>query len=228
MDTLLFIRHAGTGLCGRFVGHSDPPVDAQGRGQIERLVRALEGTSVDAVYTSDLERARVTAEAVAGARGLRPVALPALREIAFGAWEGLSWAEIEGRDPEYARRWVEGFPELPAPGGERHDDLRSRVLAAVGRILAAPGGCAAVVTHAGVMRVVLACAGVGADEAWERTREYCCLLRLGRGSELSPEPLLQPRPAAPGARPEVAWGRPGPVRPPRITMEKSCSLEGER
>ena len=53
---------------------------------------------------------------------------PALREIGFGQWEGLTWKEIERRDDAYARRWITEYPRLPAPDGENFRDFERRVL----------------------------------------------------------------------------------------------------
>jgi alpha-ribazole phosphatase/probable phosphoglycerate mutase len=179
MNTLLFIRHAETDMAGRFCGHADPPVNERGQRQIEELLKSLEGEPIDAVYTSDLSRALTTANAVGQAFRLSPVVVPGLREIYFGDWEGLSWEEIETRDPAYARRWSESYPLLPAPGGESFEAFKSRVMAEVECLLAMPEPrCVAVVTHGGVMRVVLRtlCA-VDETEAWERTKTYCGFFR---------------------------------------------------
>ncbi|MFT4112588.1 histidine phosphatase family protein [Silvibacterium sp.] len=180
---LLFIRHAETDLAGRFCGHADPPVHAKGLAQIEKLLQTLEGERIDAIYTSDLLRARTTANAIGKAFGIGPVTLPELREISFGEWEALSWAEIEDRDAEYAQRWTAEFPHLPAPGGERFDAFQSRILRVVKELFASQAEKpAAVVTHAGVMRVVLqSLCGVSEQEAWERTRQYCGFFRCEAG-----------------------------------------------
>ena len=182
-DTLLLIRHAETDLAGRFCGHSDPPVNDRGRRQIEELLKTLAGESIEAIYTSDLLRALATADAIAKDRGLSPIAVSELREIYFGEWEGLSWQEIESRDPEHARQWSETYPGLPAPGGERFEAFQSRILAAVKHILnTSSQKSAAVVTHAGAMRVVLrALCGLDEQEAWERTKAYCGFFRYSAG-----------------------------------------------
>lgn len=186
METLLFIRHAETDLAGRFCGRSDPPVNERGRLQIEELRRALESEKVDAVYTSDLSRALTTADAVAKVFGLSAISVPGLREISFGEWEGLSWREIESRDPAYAERWSKDYPNLPAPGGEQFEDFEARVLTEVERLLAISHyRSAAVVTHGGVMRAVLrSLCGADETEAWERTREYCSFFRYEPGGRL--------------------------------------------
>jgi broad specificity phosphatase PhoE len=182
-DTLLFIRHAETDLAGRFCGHSDPPVNRRGLRQIEELIETIKTESIGAVYASDLSRSLTTADAIGRAFALSPIKIPELREIHFGQWEGLSWQEIEGRDRVYACRWSEAYPDLPAPGGELFDAFQSRVLSEVKHLLAITSHrCAAVVTHAGVMRVVLrSLCGLDEQEAWERTKAYCGFFRYQVG-----------------------------------------------
>jgi broad specificity phosphatase PhoE len=185
-DTLLFIRHAETDLAGRFCGHSDPPVNKHGLRQIEDLIEKLRTESIDAIYASDLSRSLTTADAIGKAFALSPIKVPELREIDFGQWEGLSWQEIEGRDRIYACRWSEAYPHLPAPDGELFDAFRSRVLGVVKHLLAVRSQrCAAVVTHAGVMRVVLqSLCGLDEQEAWERTEAYCGFFRYQGSKEI--------------------------------------------
>jgi broad specificity phosphatase PhoE len=189
MSTLLFIRHAETDMAGKFCGHSDPPVNERGHRQIRELLKVLEDESIDAVYASDLSRAQTTANAIASVFGCSVLPVPALREIDFGEWEGLTWEEIESRDAVYARKWSSAFPELPAPGGESFAAFQSRVLTEVNQFLAIPEQrCAAIVTHGGVMRVVLrAFCGLDEKEAWQRTKTYCSLFRYTRGKPVSRE-----------------------------------------
>ena len=178
MTELLFLRHAETDLAGTFCGHSDPLVNQRGREQIEQVVYTLQSTAIDRIYSSDLQRARATAERMADAFEVPVIATSALREIDFGAWEALRWSDIEARDPVYANRWLAEYPNLPAPAGECFADFRSRVLAAVAEIAAeiasAGHGRAAVVTHGGAMRVVLQeLCGVPAHRAWALTKPFC-------------------------------------------------------
>src|SRR5882757_1236833 len=176
MNGLLFIRHAQTDMAGRFCGHSDPPVNAQGEQQVLRLVESMQPAPIDAIYCSDLQRAVTTAEALAGVFAVPITRRRSLREIGFGDWEGLSWAEIEQRDAPYARDWIEAFPNLPASGGESFADLEARVLDEVNALLRlAEHKRIAVVTHGGVMRVALQrFLGCNEQEAWNRTKSYCC------------------------------------------------------
>jgi broad specificity phosphatase PhoE len=174
----VFIRHAETGMAGRYCGHSDPDLSAQGRAQVTELVRQLSTEPFDAIYTSDLRRASSTAQAIAAARNIPWVLRPALREIHFGDWESMSWEEIEQLDPDYARKWLAAYPDLPAPRGESFQAFEARILEEVHHLLGCNYGSIAVVTHGGVLRVVLRrLLGRSDQAAWEETRPYCCMVR---------------------------------------------------
>lgn len=175
MNGLLFIRHAETDLAGTFCGHSDPPINARGYAQVKNLVTQLSSEPFDAIYSSDLRRATDTAVALAQAFHVSCVTTPSLREIHFGDWEGLTWEEIKTRDEDYAQRWTDSFPALPAPGGEAFAAFEQRVLHEMTHLFQlATNKRIAVVTHGGVMRVVLRTfLGHTEQEAWELTRPYC-------------------------------------------------------
>jgi alpha-ribazole phosphatase len=183
MSRVFFIRHAETEMAGRYCGHSDPDLNAQGRAQLTGLTQSLTEEILDTVYSSDLRRAASTAQAVAAGRHIPQVLRPALREIDFGEWEGMSWEEIERQDPEYAQKWVSGYPHLPAPSGESFEDFEHRVLTEVGDLINRSHGPIAVVTHGGVLRVVLRhLCGYSEPRAWEETQQYCCVVRYeGQG-----------------------------------------------
>jgi broad specificity phosphatase PhoE len=180
MSEILFIRHAETDMAGTFCGHSDPELNACGRVQVAELINRLRVEEIGVVYTSDLRRAYATGMALGGAFGVDCHVRPALREIDFGQWEGLTWKEIEQRDNSYSRRWIAEYPRLPAPDGENFCDFERRVLdeAKFLSIEAEVASCKiAVVTHAGVLRTVL-CAldGCSEEDGWERTRSYCSIV----------------------------------------------------
>ena len=159
MTTLLLVRHGETDWNreGRWQGHSDTHLNEIGRAQAERVAGELDG--VDVVYSSDLARARDTAEIIAGRSGL-PVRLDArLRERSFGAWEGLSAAEIEAEFRDAHLRWLAG--EGPgADDAEPFDAFGRRVREALGEILERhPDETVLVVAHGGTVRVIHALAG---------------------------------------------------------------------
>jgi broad specificity phosphatase PhoE len=178
MSEMLFIRHGATALAGSFCGQSDPPLDASGLGQVAAMLDELAGESIEVVYTSDLRRARDTGAMLAAARGIPLRTLPGLREIHFGDWEGLTWEAIEQRDPGYAERWLREYPTCPAPGGEALVCFEARVLKTMEGLLRDETRPIAVVSHAGVMRVVLQrLFAYSADASLALTREYCCVVR---------------------------------------------------
>jgi alpha-ribazole phosphatase/probable phosphoglycerate mutase len=181
MSDILFIRHGATDLAGTFCGHSDPPLNERGRLQVAALLEKLEGDTIEVVYASDLLRARETAAALATARGVPLYLLPGLREIHFGEWESLHWSEVEALDSQYANRWMTAYPNLAAPGGEAIVAFEERVLTTVQTLLRTERRPVAIVSHAGVMRLVMRQLGeVTDDECFARTKEYCSVVRLPR------------------------------------------------
>ena len=178
---LLLIRHAETDLARTFCGSSNPPLNAAGDAQLAKLLETMPQQPPAVVYSSDLERALTTAKPIA-ARFFAPVrTIPDLREIDFGDWEALTWQQVEQRDPIYAQKWVSEFPRLPAPGGQTIDSFEKRVLDAFDTLVALDES-AIVVTHAGVLRVILIrrCRATE-DEAWRRTRDYCSFFHYPPG-----------------------------------------------
>jgi broad specificity phosphatase PhoE len=153
--TLILVRHAHTGMAGRFCGQVDPPLSPEGLTQLAKVNERLRGYSLTHVFSSDLLRARQTAESIASRRKLPVHEIASLREIAFGSWEGLSWEQVVAQDPDYAQRWLDLYPSVPAPGGEHFDQFHERIRNAMNEIAAqARSGCALIVTHAGFIRTL--------------------------------------------------------------------------
>jgi broad specificity phosphatase PhoE len=142
---------------GRFFGHTDIALSPAGLAQAEALGERLGGEPIEAVYASDLARARRSAAPLAAARATSVVALPPLREMAMGRWEGLTFAEIRAREPELCDRWLADPFALPFPDGEGRGDLRARAVPALRRVVERHvGRRIAVVAHGGTNRVILA------------------------------------------------------------------------
>jgi alpha-ribazole phosphatase len=178
MSEILFVRHAETDMAGTFCGHSNPGLNARGRAQLSKLMHKLNAADISEIYASDLLRAQETAQGIADFLAVQCHLRPALREINFGEWEGLTWEEIEQGYPAYARRWIAEYPNLPAPAGECFHDFERRVLDEI-ELLArmTKGRGIAVVTHAGVLRTVL-CRLLkrSEDDAAQLTRSYCAII----------------------------------------------------
>ncbi len=137
----------------RFQGQLDTPLDEQGFEQARRTGRRLAEWPLAAVYTSDLLRARQTAEAIAAPHGLALQVEPRLRERHYGRFEGRTYDEIERIDPQGYARWRAREPSFALPGGgETLRSLYERVEAALRDLaLRHEGETVAVVTHGGVL-----------------------------------------------------------------------------
>lgn len=156
LRTVYLLRHAATGREDVWLGQRDDSLSDTGLGQARGLAQVLRDSRADAIFCSDLTRARETAESIAAPLRLAPVLLPGLRERDFGAWEGLTWADISTRFPLEAAAYVGDWLRVAPPGAETVEDMRRRVLAAWAQIAAGSWTRAIVVGHGGTNRILLA------------------------------------------------------------------------
>lgn len=158
MTEILLIRHGETAWNAerRLQGQIDIPLNAHGERQAQAVAQALRDLPIDAIYSSDLQRARATAQPLADAHGL-PLHLDAgLRERCFGGFEGLLYEQLEARYPEAYAQWRARNPDAPFPPGERRgetlNEFYARSVGAVREIAARnPDRRIVVVTHGGVL-----------------------------------------------------------------------------
>ena len=151
---IVAIRHGETAwnVDTRLQGHLDIPLNATGRWQAQRAAGALVEEGISAVYSSDLLRALQTAEALGSALSLPVVTDTRLRERAFGVFEAHTFAEIDARWPDDARRWTQREPDFAPEGGESLREVYVRCLDAVHALAEAHAGqTIALVAHGGVM-----------------------------------------------------------------------------
>ena len=163
MTTILLARHGESdwNRSKRWQGFADRPLTERGRQQAAELAVRLAETQLDAIYSSDLRRASETADIVARTKGLTVTTTPDLREVDVGSWSGLTRAEAEARFPEAYRRWLRGGEGWD--DGETYEELRGRVVKAIGRITREnDGGRVLIVAHGGSIRAVHA-AALGVD-----------------------------------------------------------------
>lgn len=154
---ILAIRHGETAWNRdtRIQGHIDIPLNDQGLWQASRLAQALRDEPLAAIYSSDLARARQTAQAVADVHGLPVETHTGLRERHFGLFEGKTWHEIETGWPEQALAWRQRVPEFAPEGGENLLQLQARVVGTVLELARRhPGEQVVMVAHGGVMDVL--------------------------------------------------------------------------
>ncbi|MEU3148334.1 bifunctional RNase H/acid phosphatase, partial [Streptomyces sp. NPDC006999] len=151
--TFVLLRHGETPLTPqkRFSGSggSDPSLSDVGREQAGRTAAGLarRGT-VQAIVASPLARARETAGVVAARLGLEVTVDDGLRETDFGAWEGLTFAEVRERHPDDLNAWLSSPDAEPTGGGESFAATATRIAAARDRLVAAYAGrTVLLVTH---------------------------------------------------------------------------------
>lgn len=172
MTELWIVRHGQTdwNVEGRYQGQADQPLNAVGLAQASAAAAKLQGQRFAAIYSSDLQRARVTAEVIATALGM-PVQVDCrLREVNQGEWEGMLTADIQARyAEEWAARQQDRLHTAP-PGGESLAQVAARVLAGVDEIARRHTDEAVVIVSHGLALGVVRCAAAGAPltEAFQR------------------------------------------------------------
>jgi probable phosphoglycerate mutase len=156
--TILLIRHGETAWNAerRLQGHLDIALNVGGARQAALLAAALAPEAIDRIVSSDLLRARQTAEAIAGPRGMQVGIDPALRERCYGGFEGLLYSEIATRFPLEFAAWqardVDAVLPLGANRGETFRQFHDRVIEAIlAHAAAHPGKTIALVAHGGVL-----------------------------------------------------------------------------
>ena len=158
MTELILIRHGETDWNRelRFQGQLDVPLNATGLEQARRLAERLAAQPLDALVSSDLQRALQTARALAQRTGhAEPLLEAGLREQHFGMVEGLRVPEIQQQHPEAWAQWIRFDEHYAFDGGECIRDFHARVLAAVQGVAQRHAGqTVAVVTHGGVLDMV--------------------------------------------------------------------------
>lgn len=150
---VLLIRHGRTESndAGRWQGHTDGQLNAVGRRQAALLSAAL--PSIDVLYTSPLSRAADTARAIANGRMLKIQVEDDLKEIGFGAWEGMTRAEIATAFPTEYAAFNDGGDLARGGHGETFAGVRLRMVDALGGIVDRhPGSSVGVVSHGGATR----------------------------------------------------------------------------
>jgi broad specificity phosphatase PhoE len=176
---VVLVRHASAEGQGDFLGQRDAPLSLLGHRQLPALVTSLRRYAVDAIYCSDLSRAKATAMELARRRGITPDVRAQLREMHFGRWEGLSWDQVAEQFPVLARRWISGRASPAVPGGELMAHFKKRVTQELQRIVSArPGQCVVVVTHAGVIRVAIGAALGLTDRNLSRVAQPPCAVNV--------------------------------------------------
>jgi alpha-ribazole phosphatase/probable phosphoglycerate mutase len=155
---VLLIRHGETegAESRRYKGHIDVPLSRNGIEEMKRLADFINSYALSAVYCSDLNRARKSAEIIADPYGITPVTVRDLRERSFGIWEGMSFDEIQEKYPQEFNAWAGNPLKFKPMQGESTIEVESRALHIFNEILEKHcGESIAIVSHGGINRVIL-------------------------------------------------------------------------
>ena len=159
MTEIIIIRHGETewNKTGRFQGHSDVPLSAEGRAQAAMLGENLAVDHVDAIYASDLTRAMETAAPLAQRFGLEVISDPQLRELNFGAWEGRNFNDVNAENPNAMKNFYTDPEQADIPESEPFPEFQRRIAGRVREIVAQERGKRIViVSHGASIRILLA------------------------------------------------------------------------
>ena len=191
MIELCLIRHGLTdwNVSGRLQGWMDIPLNHTGQKQARRLAKRLTAQQFSRIYSSDLCRAMQTAEIILAAsdhKNQQPeiIQCPALREISFGAWEGLTYQEIFEQYPQAAKTWQSEIASFAPPGGESLDQLVKRVTNFFVRLKEEYSSTTdhtrvLLVAHGGSLQVLLCLAlGIPVEQYWQLHLEPCSICEL--------------------------------------------------
>ena len=120
---------------GKLLGRTDAPLSKRGLEQSRALAQVLSEAQLSAVYSSDLQRARRTAEIIAQRRNLKVQESSAWREIDMGQWEGRTIGALHNESPALVAQLFNDPVAFQYPGGESFSDFIGRVQAAVSQLL---------------------------------------------------------------------------------------------
>ncbi|AZO95911.1 alpha-ribazole phosphatase [Halocella sp. SP3-1] len=177
---LFLIRHGQTdwNFAHKYQGQCDIPLNKTGISQALSVASQLADENIDGIFSSDLQRAAVTAEKIAQYhQDIELKTMPALREIDFGQWEGLKYQEIEKEYPIHLKKWLENPVEITPPGGESLLELQTRVISQVEEICQEnQGNNLVLVTHGGVIRALLTyILHMSVDYYWKIEVVHCAI-----------------------------------------------------
>lgn len=140
----------------RYFGQKDIPLSQEGINQINALAKRLAVSEFAAIFSSDLQRARMSAEIIANKSDSEIIIEPGFKEMNLGAWDGLTYNEINKISPDLAREWMDNPANFKFPQGESLFELRERVITALTPLISEfKGGSILIVSHGGPIRVIL-------------------------------------------------------------------------
>ena len=155
---IIFVRHGQTvyNRESKYQGQMDAQLSELGLKQAELVAARLKHENISAVYSSDLSRARETAEQIAAYHNMKVNVETGLRECSFGAWEGLTVSSVMEKYPVLYSDYQSDSVRFRAPGGERLEELQERTVQTVEGIVSEHHkSTVLIVTHNGPIKAFL-------------------------------------------------------------------------
>jgi alpha-ribazole phosphatase len=180
MTRIFLIRHGETkwNKVRKYQGQTDIALSEAGRRQADCLAGRLRTERFAAAYSSDLVRANETAKTIAAPHGLEVRVVTGLKEISFGAWEGMTHDSLIGEAAEEANRFFsQPLPEAKSPGGESFRQLQERMQTSLEEIVSAhPGEDVLVVSHGAAIRsAICAALDIPLSQVWNIRQDNTAL-----------------------------------------------------
>jgi len=173
---IVLVRHGETewNVAEVFRGRVDVGLNETGVKQAKLLGEYLRQVKVEAIYSSPLKRALMTAEAIARCHNLHVEIAPGLIDLDFGQWQGLPRQEVRERYGELYAEWARNPARVTLPGGESLSDVTERAVRVVDEVIARHEGTVVLVSHR-VVNKVLICALLGLDNThfWDIRLDAC-------------------------------------------------------
>ncbi len=169
MTEIILARHGQTAwnIGEVFRGQTDIPLDETGLKQAELLAEYLSSRKIEAIYSSPLQRALKTAQAIARYHKLEVKVTAGLNDLSFGEWEGMPHEEVREKYKEFYERWISKPNLVKLPGGEGLDDLSKRALAVINEVVKNYQGTVVLVAHRVVHQaLILALLGLDNSHIW--------------------------------------------------------------
>lgn len=170
MKKLILVRHGMTDYLvkGLYQGHSDPPLNKEGRAQIKSLADGFADKEPQIIFSSPLKRARKSADILNKDLDLEIIEDDRIKEISFGEWEGETYDEIVKKYPEAFEWWKKDLANFRPEGGESLAELQKRVREFFMEIKERHEDVIAVIAHGGVIRAFMVeLMGVPFDSFWK-------------------------------------------------------------
>ena len=171
-------RHGdiGLGRDKRYIGQSELPLSTLGKKQATLLKEIFSWVPIDNIYCSDLGRAQETADIIASAQQIDPIARAELRELNMGDWDGKLFSEIRAKYPQEFKARGESIANYSPPMGESFSDCYKRVIPVFESLTQSDESTILIVGHAGVNRVILCrVLGIPLENVFSLEQSYGCL-----------------------------------------------------